>query len=177
MKNTLLIAVTTLMFLQDSYGQVDFPRLQVGVAYAALGSTTGLRSTNGRYHNGIIVPADINLRPWFGLENYAGLYGIAPFGNKRVKMVCDTFGLKFTARGTRAMLYGTAGVGVSYLTHDMSYGSVFPTLRYAPGVEFKVNDFMSFRSDFGFMTFKMQRFAGWETAPNFTGGVLFSLRQ
>ena len=175
MKKTLLTLVAALLLTSESYGQEGFPRLQVGVSYAALGSTTALQSTNGKYHNGIVVPLDINFRKSFGLENCAALYGISQFGNKRTKMVSDTFGLKFIARGTRVMLYGTAGAGLSYLTHDMGYGSVFPTFRYAPGVEFELNDRMSFRSDFGFMTFKIQRFLGWETAPNFTGGFVFRI--
>lgn len=147
--------------------------LQVGASYAALGSTTALGSTNGHFHTGIVVPLDINFRDWFAVENYAALYGISPFGDKRVKMVSDTFGLKFMAPGTRVRPYGTAGAGLSCLTHDMGYGSVFPTFRYAPGVEFTLNDWMSVRADFGFMTFKIQRFVGWETAPNFTGRIRF----
>jgi hypothetical protein len=125
--------------------------------------------------NGLIVQADLNFRRWFGVENYAALYGLTQhWGSTNIKMVSEVVGAKFTGRyGRRAVPYFVGGFGVSYATHDFGYGSVFPTQRFAGGVDISAAKMLAFRFEIGIMRFKLN---GWETTPNAAGGLVFRSR-
>jgi opacity protein-like surface antigen len=177
-----LVVVLALLFLAlPAAAQDDFPRIEMSMGYANVGlpCCSGTIGESSR-HSGFSTTQGFNLTRVLGVENYFGYYGL---GGKNtlgtnVSLITNLFGAKLAARTERAVPYFVAGIGLGYLTDEVSFGQSSLAARIGPGVDIKMNESMAFKVDFTRLSLH-QRFSetggGWSTGWNLSTGIVFTL--
>ena len=176
------IAVLALLFLAlPAAAQDDFPRIEMSMGYANLGlpCCSGTIGESSR-HSGFSTTQGFNLTRVLGIENYFGYYGL---GGKdtlgsNVSLMTNLFGAKLAARTERAIPYFTAGIGIGYLTDEVSFGQSSLATKWGPGVDIRINEGMSFKVDFTKISLHQQfspTGGSWSSGWNLSTGITFSL--
>lgn len=171
MSKTLFAALFSLMVAIPAMAQDDFPRIQIGMGYANLGLPAG--GGRSARHGGFSMQTGFNFKPWLGVENYNGFYGL---GN-RTTLISNIIGARLMGQkltGGRVVPYGVAGFGGGYITqsnYGYGYGSMMAT-RLAIGVDVKMNDSMAIRVEVGRLLFHS---GTWQSGTNVSGGIVFNI--
>ena len=165
------------LFAIPVMAQDDFPRIQTSLGYANLnfldynsvdftGSPTGAKA----HHSGFANETGFNFTKNWGVTNYMGIYslgGASVFGSN-VTLISDIIGGKAMWPTSRAVPYGTAGIGFGYSTASVCYsylgcgGSLAG--RYGAGVDIPINDVLGLKFEVTRMSFHLQTAAGGPTS-------------
>ena len=188
------VFVLVLLCAVPVLAQEDFPRIQTSLGYANLnfldynsvdinGAPTGATA----HHSGFANETGFNFTKNWGVSNYMGVYslgGASVFGSN-VTLITDIIGGKAMWRTSRAVPYGTAGIGFGYSTASVCYsyfgcgGSL--AARYGGGVDIPMNDFLGLKFELTRMSFHLQTDptvgAQWNSGINFQTGVVITLAQ
>jgi hypothetical protein len=176
------IAAVALLFLAlPASAQDDFPRIEMSMGYANLGlpCCSGTIGDSSR-HSGFSTTQGFNLTRVLGVENYFGYYGLGGRDTlgANVSLITNIFGAKFAARTERAVPYFVAGIGIGYLTDEVSFGQSSMATRLGPGVDIKFNESMAFKVDFTRISLHQQFTAAggsWTSGWNLSTGINFTL--
>jgi opacity protein-like surface antigen len=175
-------ALLVLLFLAlPAMAQDDYPRIEMSMGYANLGypccsGTIGDTS----HHSGFFTTQGFNLNRMFGIENYFGYYGLGGKNviGSNVSMLANMIGGKLAARTERFTPYVSAGIGVGYITDDVSFGQSSFGTRVGPGVDIRLNDSMSWKVDVTRFSFHQQftvSGGSWSSGWNIATGITFTL--
>ena len=182
MVRVILTASFVLLFALPAMAQDDdFPRVEMSMGYTNLGfPCCGGTIGESSRHSGFASTQGFNFTRILGFENYFAYYGL---GGKNtiganVSLIANMFGAKLSARTDRAVPHFVAGIGVGYLTDEVSFGQSSLGTRWGPGVDIKLNDSMAWKVDFTRMSFHQQfspTGGSWSSGWNFTTGISFAL--
>ena len=161
--------------------QDDFPRIEMSMGYANVGlpCCSGTIGESSR-HSGFSTTQGFNLTRVLGVENYFAYYGLGGRDTlgSNVSMITNLFGAKLAARTERAVPYLSAGIGIGYLTDEISFGQSSLATRLGPGVDIRMNDSMSFKVEVTRLSLH-QRFSvdggSWSSGWNIATGISFTL--
>lgn len=188
------VGVLVLLCAVPVMAQDDFPRIQTSLGYANLdfldynsvdltGAPTGAKA----HHSGFANETGFNFTKNLGVTNYLGVYslgGSSVFGSN-VTLIADFIGGKAMWRTSRAVPYGTAGIGFGHSTAQICYsyfgcGGSFAG-RYGGGVDIPINDFFGLKFEVTRMSFHLQTAVGapaaWNSGINIQTGVVITLAQ
>lgn len=188
------VSVLVLLFAIPVMAQDDFPRIQTSLGYANLNfldynsvDATGAPTGATAHHSGFANETGFNFTKNWGVTNYMGVYslgGASTFGSN-VTLITDIIGGKAMWRTSRAVPYGTAGIGFGYSTASVCYsyfgcgGSLAG--RYGGGVDIPINDFLGLKFEVTRMSLHLTTQIGgspsWNSGINIQTGVVITLAQ
>ncbi len=165
------VAVVVVIFSIPTFAQDEYPAMEVAMGYGNVGfpinlATGQLQSTR---RSGFTMHTGFNLKRWFGLENFTGVYSLG----QKVTMISNIFGGKVAFRGARVTPYAVAGFGVAYLTDEQTFGSSNMSTRLAVGVDVPLNDSFALKFDVGRMAYKLDE---WRSGSAFSTGIVFTIQ-
>ena len=181
MVRVIVAALFAVLIALPAMAQDDYPRIEMSLGYANLGFPCCSTIGDSSRHSGFASTQGFNLTRIFGIENYFGYYALGgknnPFLGRNVSLIANMVGGKIAARTERAVPYFSAGIGVGYLTDDVSFGQTSFATRFGPGVDIKLNDSMAWKVDFTRMSFHQQFTAAstWSSGWNLSTGIVFVL--
>jgi opacity protein-like surface antigen len=183
MVRVIVVALFVLLLAFPALAQDDFPRIEMSLGYGNIGFPCcktleqGFLTGDSERHSGFASTQGLNFTRVFGLENYFGYYSLG----SRVSLIANMVGAKITGRTERATPYFVAGIGVGYMTDEVSFGTSNFATRFGPGVDIRMNESMAFKIDLTRMSFKLgQITAGggnWHSGWNVSTGVVFNISQ
>jgi opacity protein-like surface antigen len=180
MVRVIVAALFALLIAIPAMAQDDFPRIEMSLGYANLGFPCCSTIGENTRHSGFASTQGFNLTRILGIENYFGYYSLGGRNTlgTNASLIANIIGGKIAARTERAVPYFTAGIGVGYITDDVSFGQSSFATRWGPGVDIKLNDSMAWKVDFTRMSFH-QRFTlaggSWSSGWNLSTGIVFVL--
>ncbi|HYR90479.1 MAG TPA: outer membrane beta-barrel protein [Terriglobia bacterium] len=181
MVRTIVVGVVLLFVALPAFAQEDFPRVEMSLGYANLAypCCKGTIGQSSR-HSGFASTQGLNMTKNLGIENYFAYYGLGgkdTIGSS-VSMIANIVGGKIAARTDHAVPYFVAGIGVGYLTDQVSFGQSSFGTRFGPGVDIKVNESMSWKVEFTRLSFHQQfttTGGSWSSGWNLSTGIVFAL--